>query len=441
MPSMHSTQGGRADGRLLLLVGLALGAAGGYWVGSTRRGNGHDHSPPSSALPSPRPPAQVPSPSTREPTLAPVTEAERSKAVEAGLGWLARAQEHDGSWELVKWNPWHGRTGLYGFTEEDHWFQPAATGLALLAWLEAAPASGALAEGTLRGLARLVAWQREDGRIGFDEEEVDEWFRRMLGVPGLSGHGSNAPGYKALTIHSFNHAVAMAALASAARRADGEAWREPARRALAHAVADEHPEYRWSAYLDPEADIGVVAFVALAARAGADAGLTADSRPLLDALPDFLERVTDPATGRTRMLSDNPACFDGDDSTAINAYARRLLGQAPGSAPLARGLASVAASEVRWREAVLPPAEGPSAFHAHLGPVVNHDAWTYGIRALEGAPGPRAAAWRATVRALLARNQVADGSQAGSWEPIGVWDRVGGRLYATAMAVRALAGP
>ena len=439
MQATHSTQAGRADARLLLLLGLAVGALGGYWVGSTRSGPAHDQVPASAALPPPGPPGHAPAPSPRGATVTPVTEAERIKAVEAGLGWLERAQEHDGSWELVKWNPWHGRTGLYGFTEEDHWFQPAATGLALLAFLEAAPAEGALAKGTTRGLARLVEWQREDGRIGFDEEEVDEWFRRMLGVPGLSGHGG--PGYKALTIHSFNHAVAMAALASAARRADGEAWREPARRALAHAVADEHPEYRWSAYLDPEADIGVVAFVALAARAGADAGLAADSRPLLEALPDFLERVTDPETGRTRMLSDNPVCFDGDDSTAINAYARRLLGQAPGSAPLDRGLASLAASEVRWREAVLPAPEGPSAFHAHLGPVVNHDAWTYGVRALEGAPGARAAAWRGTVRALLTRNQVPDGSQAGSWEPIGVWDRVGGRVYATAMAVRALAGP
>ncbi len=454
MQATHITQAGRADARLLLVFGLAVGALGGYWVGSTR-----------SVPAPPGPPAQPPSPGPRQPDPAPVTDAERLKAVEAGLAWLARAQEHDGSWDLVKWNPWHGRTGLYGFTEEDHWFQPAATGLALLAFLEAATAAGELTEGTLRGLARLVEWQREDGRIGFDEEEVDEWFRRMLGVPGLhghsvaevraaghgpaapraSGHGAppadDGPGYKALTIHSFNHAVAMAALASAARRADGAEWREPARRALAHAVADVHPEYRWSAYLDPEADIGVVAFVALAARAGADAGLVADSRPLLEALPDFLERVTDPETGRTRMLSDNPACFDGDDSTAINAYARRLLGEAPDSTPLARALASLSAGEVRWQEAVLPPAEGPSSFHAHLGPVVNHDAWTYGVRAMAGAPGAPAAAWRGAVRALLSRNQVADGPQAGSWEPIGVWDRVGGRLYATAMAVRALSEP
>src|SRR5688572_30115429 len=53
-----------------------------------------------------------------------------SRAITNGLIWLAGAQEPDGSWDLAKWNPHHGKTGLFGFTEEDHWFAPAATGLA-----------------------------------------------------------------------------------------------------------------------------------------------------------------------------------------------------------------------------------------------------------------------------------------------------------------------
>ena len=198
---------------------------------------------------------------------------------------------------------------------------------------------------------------------------------------------------------------------------------------------------RWSAYLDPEADIGVVAYVALAARAGADAGLTAEAKPLLDALPDFLDRVTDPPTGRTRMLSDNPACFDGDDSTAINAYARRLLGQAATSAPLKLSLASLTSTAPAWNAVKLPPADSVLAFHQHLGPVVNHDAWTYGVRATDGAASDAEKAWRTRVRALIVRHQNTSGDHVGAWEPEGVWDRVGGRIYSTAMAVRALTGP
>jgi hypothetical protein len=426
----------------MLLVGLLLGGGLGFWLG--RQGTPTGPQAPLGAAPAANEPphgAHAPHPPPAPPDVPsrPATPQERAEAIEAGLAWLEEAQEHDGSWDLVRWNPWHGRTGLHGFSEEDHWFQPGATGLALLAMLEARPAADAPNAAMLRGLKRLVAWQREDGRIGHDELEVDAWFVKMLGAPGFEGHGG--PGYKALTIHAFNHAVAMAALAVAASRPEGEAWRDAARKALAHCVADEHPEYSWSAYLDPESDIGVVAYVALAARAGVDLGLTAEAGPLVEALPHYLERVTDPATGRTRMLAEVPVCFDGDDSTAINAYARRLLRQDPASSPLSLALASLAARSPRWAAAVLPEPEGVHAFEAHLGAVVNHDAWTYGVRALEGASGEAGRAWRDAVRALLVRNQVRSGPHAGSWEPIGVWDRVGGRLYATAMGVRCLAGP
>ena len=57
------------------------------------------------------------------------------------------------------------------------------------------------------------------------------------------------------------------------------------------------------------------------------------------------------------------------------------------------------------------------------------------------APGARAQAQRAALRALLTDSEAAAGEHAGAGEPIGVWDRVGGRLYATAMGVRALIDP
>lgn len=421
-------QRGRADLLAVLLAGFLAGVvAGAAW-----------------GVRSSRAPAQGPSPALR--TLPPAgslqaaatPQAQRAEALRAGLAWLAQAQEADGSWDLVRWNPWHGRTGLPGFSEEDHWFQPAATGLALLAFLEALPATQPLDEHLRRGLDRLVAWTRADGRIGHDEGEVDAWFVREVKVPGLEH--PEGPAYKARTLHTFNHACALAALACAVRRPDGAAWRPALVRSLAYTVADEHPEYRWSTFLDPESDIGVVAYVALAARAAADAGLVQEARPLLEALPDFLDRVTNPATGRTAMLSDVPVCFDGDDSTAINAYARRLAGQAAQQPPLSLALASLTGREPRYAPAEIPAGAGTEAFHAHLGAVVNMDAWTYGVRATEGVGLERVQAWREMVRTLLVRNQVTTGPQAGSWEPLGVWDRVGGRIYATAMSVRALAG-
>ncbi len=420
-------------GRLLLL-GLLLAGAG---VGAgLQAGSGRGRRPAPPASPSGGAPAGAQAPEGPD---ADVSTQRRLDALATGLAWLARAQEADGAYDLARWNPWHGKPGLHGFSEEDHWFGPAATGLAALALLEAGAAAAAHDAALTRALARLLAWQGPDGRIGLDEDEVDRWFTGTLRVAGLSDPAG--PGYKARTLHTFNHAVPAAALARALERPDAARWREAARLALSHLVADEHPEYRWSAYLDPETDLGVAAYVALAARAGADAGLAAQAAALLAALPDFLDRVTDPASGRAQMLADLPACFEGHDSTAINAWCRRLAGQDPAAAPLRPVLAALTALPVAWREAALPPPRDARAYTHHLGAVVNHDAFTHAALALEGAPGARAAALRRAIRRLLAEHQVREGEHAGSWEPIGVWDRVGGRLYATAMALRVLARP
>jgi hypothetical protein len=429
----------RPRARLLLGGALLLlaGAAAGWAIGRA----GPTPGPTAGTVRETTPPA---APATGSHGLRAVS-TPTSRAIANGLAWLTRVQEPDGSWDLAKWNPHHGKTGLSGFSEEDHWFAPAATGLAALAFLETQSPDAPFPPALARGLDRLVGFQQPDGRIGFDEIEVDTYFREKLHLPGFADHGG--PGYKALTIHTFNNAVSAAALAMAAKTSGAGGaggvtrWREAARKALVNLVADEHPEYRWTVYFDPESDIGVAAYVVLAARMGADAGLAKEAGPLLEAAPDFLDRVTDVESGRTRMQSDHPACFDGDDSTAINAYCRRLLGQAPDSAPLRALLTSVSRADPSWTAVVLPEATGKEMFHAHLGAVVNHDAFTYGVKALAQAPGARGKAWREAVRQLLVGNQVVEGEHAGSWDPIGTWDRVGGRIYATAMAVRALGGP
>ncbi len=46
---------------------------------------------------------------------------------------------------------------------------------------------------------------------------------------------------------------------------------------------------------------------------------------------------------------------------------------------------------------------------------------------------------RERVGQLLLDNQRRGHEFKGSWDPIGVWARVGGRIYSTAMAVRTLA--
>jgi hypothetical protein len=64
--------------------------------------------------------------------------------------------------------------------------------------------------------------------------------------------------------------------------------------------------------------------------------------------------------------------------------------------------------------------------------------WYYGTLAMYqygGKPGER---WNAAVRDPLIDQQVADGDNAGSWDPNGPWGRYGGRLYSTAVATLTL---
>lgn len=366
------------------------------------------------------------------PEQAAPDEAQVARAVQAGLGWLERAQEEDGSFSLSRWNPHHGRPALEGFSKEDRWFDPAATALVILAYAAAEhPAMTQPQDSSYRRALRwLLARQLDDGRFGYSEHEVDRYFVHRLRKRSL--FSPEGAGYKARTIHMFNHAVAAAALAEAYRVSRDPALRAPWRRALRHLVHDEHPEYVWTSYFDPYSDVAVVPYVLIAAKGATRAGLAREAEPILEPALDFLDRVTDEATGRTAMFSEHPYCFDGHDSTAINAYCRRLLGQDPAEPPLSLALASIAQAPLDWR------APGDlTDHHRALGAVVNHELWFHGFFALAGVPD--GAGFRTRVLALLLANQCREGEQAGSWDPIGVWDRVGGRIYATVMAIRTLA--
>ena len=205
-------------------------------------------------------------------------------------------------------------------------------------------------------------------------------------------------------------------------------------RYLAH---DEHPDYVWTSYYDPYGDMGVVSYVVLAARAAADAGLTREAAPLLEPALDFLGRVTDADTGRAAMMAEQPHCFDGYDSTAINAFCRRLLGASATEAPLSKTLDVLAGAELAWRPA-------SALDHGHgldqpLGAVVNHEFWYHATCAFAGLDTSDAVRYRDRVASLLVRHQRDAGRTRGSWDPIGVWARIGGRLYATCMALRTLA--
>jgi hypothetical protein len=63
--------------------------------------------------------------------------------------------------------------------------------------------------------------------------------------------------------------------------------------------------------------------------------------------------------------------------------------------------------------------------------------WYFGTSALCQLGGPRWDEWRAAMQVVLV-SQCTEGPAAGSWDPIGVWDEVGGRVFVTALHAMAL---
>jgi hypothetical protein len=61
-----------------------------------------------------------------------------------------------------------------------------------------------------------------------------------------------------------------------------------------------------------------------------------------------------------------------------------------------------------------------------------------GARALSGDASPRANIWRLALGNALLNHQESAGCARDSWDPVGVWGREGGRVYATATSAIAL---
>jgi hypothetical protein len=64
--------------------------------------------------------------------------------------------------------------------------------------------------------------------------------------------------------------------------------------------------------------------------------------------------------------------------------------------------------------------------------------WYYGTLAMYQLQGIYWTRWNDALRSALLSSQIKDGSEAGSWDPDGVWGGYGGRVYSTALSTLCL---
>ncbi len=297
-------------------------------------------------------------------------------ALQAGCAWLAERQGADGSWDPVA----AGGSALY---------RPALTALATLA-LTREPAH--YASQIAAGCAALARQQQEDGGIGPEHDG------RM-----------------------YNHALAVWALL-VVHGAGGHAELQPViTRALAFTRARQQASGGWG-YRDPvdgeAANTAVTAWqLQILARAGAQGWPEAGGNLRRGLI--WLQRQAD-GSGRFGYVGGGHA--DHGSSATLDAMGAYTLLRAGGGYPQ---LAPVAASALNRLRAETPPQAAAGDFYRAFFTTA---AWDAG--------GERSLAQ--LVRAALCDRRETRGTEKGSWTPSDAWGTVGGRLYATSLAVLTL---
>jgi hypothetical protein len=333
------------------------------------------------------------------------------RAVALGLRWLASHQdvEDDGKWDcddFMKHDPADDRCDGPGGPLYD----VGVTGLALMAFLQTGHTDrktrgNLYARHVRQGLRYLMASQSEGGEFGT----------------------------RAARKFIYNHTIAAIAMCEAFWRTRNPRYRRPAQRALDFIAMARNPYMAWR--YEPrggENDTAVTTWCVLALRTGRRAGLDVDP-DAFEGARQWIEKMTDPnfcqvgynypggAPSRPAGLKDRFPPEKSQSMTAAGILCRLAVGEDPRESEMIKKGANLC---------------------VELLPVWNPDNgsidmyyWFFGTRALSGVGGAYWRKWHESMEEAIVKNQHQKGSgrRTGSWDPIGVRGREGGRVYSTAL--------
>ena len=317
------------------------------------------------------------------------------KALLAAHLYLAAQQRGDGSWASTARNEMAPLRDI------------GVTALACIALMEGGhtPAEGAFKQSVRAGLTWLASQQGESGLIG---DRV--------------GHA-----------YLYDHAIATLALAQGHGH-DAEAGYENAlSRAVHLSLRARNPYGAWRYDLPPvgDNDTSVTGWMVASLKAAQEAGVAVDPEAFIGALA-WIDEVSDPANGRVGYdsmgsrssripgVNDQFPTEKGEGMTAVGLHLRLLLGQSR-RAPMVEKHAELL---LKWLPEWDPEDFGTDMYY-----------WYFGTHAMHAMGGRSWKAWRAALKLTLEEGQRADGS----WDPVGPWGSIGGRVYSTALMANCLA--
>ena len=308
-------------------------------------------------------------------------------AVQRGLEWLAAHQYAAGNWSIHEMNCGdHDCTGGGSYQAD-----PAATGLALLAFLGAGNThkTGEYQLVVDRGLKWLIERQTSAGDLFAAESE----FARF-----------------------YSHGIAAIALCEAFGMTKDSQLREPAQRAIDFIVASQHPKFGgWRYQSQFESDTSVSGWQLMALKSGEMAGLKVPNAAYAG-VKTWLDSVED--SENAGRFSYHPTKKVTPSMTAEGLLMRQYLGARRDNSAVQAG-----ASYLRQR---LPRSESRDVYY-----------WYYATQVMFHMQGEQWAAWNTALRDTLVESQEKGGPVRGSWSPElptkDTWGGSGGRHYVTCM--------
>ena len=346
-------------------------------------------------------------------------------AVIAALRWLWRHQNRPdpdkgmskgdpecGGWDVVRFERWCKKPGACPNNNPNKsgavpGFNVAVTGFATLAFLGHGNThlAGDFRRTVKMALEYLIRHQDGEGWIG-REGGVDEWI--------------------------YNHAIATMALCEAYAMTQDPWLEEPCRKAVQCIINAQNPGLGWRYKpAGGDNDTSVTGWMVLALKGAKNAGIPVPETTWQGAL-NWFDRCFNPADGHTGYQSkfDRGSVIPGVNDmyerlptmTSVAVICRIFCGQPRKDRRVKKGVELVMKHLPQWN-----PARDPK------GLKIDMYYWYYATYAMFQFGGPLWDRWNKAMKEALLKSQRRGGCADGSWDPVGKWGMVGGRVYSTAL--------
>ncbi len=322
------------------------------------------------------------------------------KAVAAALKWLQAHQDKDGKWDQDGFQK--NCKGAACDGQGTSQYDVAVSSLALLAFMGSGYThkKGNYKDTVKRGLDWLVMQQQADGSLG--PRLAESWI--------------------------YNHAMGTAALCEAYALSKDRNLKAPAEKAVNFILRAQNPGLGWK--YEPRSgrnDTSVTGWMVTALKAAKTAGLQVPNAALQGAV-NWFDRATNTAgkCGYMRPGDDGSVIRGVNEHfaklptmTAVAVYSRILCGQKRKEQKILKGVDILMANLPNWNK---PKNDKVDPYY-----------WYYGTCAMFQYGGQNWAKWNTAMKKALVETQRKGGCASGSWDPVGKWSMVGGRVCTTAL--------